>query len=421
MKKKKNKRKLKKSFVIIFSVLLVLVLALISFFVIKSLNGKKDPIKLTVNGDEEVFVNVSEVYVDTGATATFDDEDISDKIEVENNVDTRYLGEYKVTYKVNYNNYKKEIERTVHVIDTVKPDIQLNGVDEITIATGNTYNDLGALVLDNVDGNITDKLVVDSSNVDMETPGTYKVIYTAKDSSDNEAQKERIINVVPKGPDNQRVPVLNYHFFYESKDENCNESICENMDKFREQLQYLNDNGFHTLTIKEFRDWMYGEYNIPEKSILITIDDGGKGTGVNNGNHLIPALEEYKIHATIFIIAGWWSPWEFASPYLDVQSHTYLLHYEAKCGHRSKVNCVSYDELLNDLNKSIEIVNDTTSFCFPFYESTDMSIKAVQEAGFDIAFVGGSRKASRNDNKYLIPRYPIQDYMTLENFKQIVN
>ena len=50
-----------------------------------------------------------------------------------------------------------------------------------------------------------------------------------------------------------------------------------------------------------------------------------------------------------------------------------------------------------------------------------MSIKAVQEAGFDIAFVGGSRKASRNDNKYLIPRYPIQDYMTLENFKQIVN
>lgn len=421
MKSKKKKRKLKKSFTIVFSIILVSVLILLSFFVFKLLSNKKDPIELTINGDSEVFIGVTETYVDMGATATYEGEDISDKVVIESNVETSLLGEYKVTYTVEYQNHKKEIERTVHVIDNVKPVIDLNGTDEITIATGNTYNDLGALVLDNVDGNISDKLVVDSSNVDMDTPGIYKVIYTVKDSSDNEAQVERTINVVPAGPDNQKVPVLNYHFFYETYDEGCHEGICEDMNKFREQLQYLNDNGFHTLTIKEFRDWMYGEYNIPEKSILITVDDGGKGTGVNNGNHLIPALEEYKIHATIFIISGWWNPWEFASDYLDVQSHTYLLHYEAKCGYRSKVNCVSYDELLNDLKKSIEVVGDSTSFCFPFYESTDTSIKAVQEAGFDIAFVGGSRKASRSDNKYLIPRYPIQDYMTLENFKQIVN
>ena len=39
-----------------------------------------------------------------------------------------------------------------------------------------------------------------------------------------------------------------------------------------------------------------------KKSVLITIDDGALGTGIQNGNKLIPILEEYKMHATLFLI-----------------------------------------------------------------------------------------------------------------------
>ena len=156
-------------------------------------------------------------------------------------------------------------------------------------------------------------------------------------------------------------------------------------------------------------------------SILITVDDGAYGTSKINGNHLIPALEEYKMHATLFLITGWWDIENYRSDYLDIQSHTHDLHYEASCGHRSKVNCVSYDELLSDLKKSIDVVKDINSFCFPFYDYTDTSIKAVQEAGFKIAFVGGRRKATRDDDKYKVPRYPIYDSTSMDSFINMVS
>ena len=64
---------------------------------------------------------------------------------------------------------------------------------------------------------------------------------------------------------NQAIAVLNYHFFYDLKTEVCNELICEPVDKFREQLDYLKDNEFKVLTLTEFKDWMYGDIKLPKK------------------------------------------------------------------------------------------------------------------------------------------------------------
>lgn len=230
---------------------------------------------------------------------------------------------------------------------------------------------------------------------------------------------EEIKNPITAQQTNQRIPVLNYHFFYEG-DEYCNESICLEINKFREQLNYLRDNGFKTLTMEEFRAWIYGEIDLPEKSVLITIDDGAKGTGAHNGNRLIPLLEEYNMNATLFLISGWWDISNYQSPNLTVQSHTFDMHQYGSCG-RGQLICASKEEAIADLRKSLEIVKDDTSFCFPFYNYSDTAIEAVKEVGFKLAFIGGNRKASRSDDKYKIPRYPIYDSTTLSQFINIVN
>ena len=270
---------------------------------------------------------------------------------------------------------------------------------------------------------LTDSIEVTGS-VDNNKVGEYLVTYTVSDSSGNKSNIERKVKVLEKPivtNNNGKVAVLNYHFFYENESEGCNESICEKMSRFREQLQYLNDNGFKTLTMKEFVSWMYGEIDIPEKSVLITVDDGAHGTGMHNGNHLIPVLEEYNVHATLFLITGWWDIGNYSSPNLEVESHTHDLHIEENCGYRSKVNCVPYETLLMDLKKSIEITNSSLAFCFPFYEYTTSSINAVKEAGFKVAFTKGNRKASRSDDKYKIPRYIIYDSTSLQEFIKMVN
>lgn len=230
---------------------------------------------------------------------------------------------------------------------------------------------------------------------------------------------KKIVNTSKRSE--QSIPVLNYHFFYNaSGGEACNENICLDTAVFRKHLDYLKENGYKTLTMDEFTKWMYNEIELPEKSVLITVDDGAFGTGKHNGNHLIPMIEEYNMHATLFLISGWWSIENYRSKNLDVQSHTFDMHQAGSCG-KGQVVCATHDELLADLKKSLEIVDNNNSFCYPFYSYSDLAIQTVKEAGFKIAFAGGSRKAKRSDNKYIIPRYPIHKTTTMEQFIRMVS
>ena len=242
--------------------------------------------------------------------------------------------------------------------------------------------------------------------------------YTTTDNILKMANKEEVVEEKPQ-INNQGIAVLNYHFFYDAKTESCNESICLDTAIFREHLNYLKENNYKTLTMEEFKRWMYGEIELPEKSILITIDDGAFGTGKHNGNKLIPMLEEFQMNATLFLIAGWWDIKNYSSPYLTIQSHTFDMHQYGSCG-KGQINCATLEEAKTDLQKSLDIIGNSDSFCFPFYAYSETSLQAVKEVGFKMSFVGGMRKATRNSNKYLIPRYPIYNDTTLEKFINIV-
>lgn len=414
----KNRKKI----IIISIISFILLLSLIvgGYFLYININGESKYLNIKLNGKKEIKINFGEEYKDEGAKASYKNKDITKDIKVKNNLDLKKIGSYTYTYEIKYKNQKKKIERNVKVVDEVSPELKLNGDSEVVVYIGNNYEEKGSTAIDNYDGDLTEKIETTGS-VDNNKIGEYTITYKVVDSSKNETVVERKIKVMEKPKVEQKIAVLNYHFFYETDEENENlcgkQSICLKMDRFRQQLKWLNDNGYKTLTMKEFVSWMYGEIDVPEKSVLITIDDGAYGTGAHNGNHLIPALEEYKIHATLFLITGWWDISNYQSPYLEVESHTNDLHTSGGCN----ATCVGYDRLVADLNKSIEITKSKEAFCFPFYDSSSEAIRAVRDVGFKVAFVGGNRKASRKDDKYRIPRYPIHDSTTLQQFKNMVN
>ena len=259
------------------------------------------------------------------------------------------------------------------------------------------------------------------ANSDLKRIDRYQIKnYTSVDDLLKMAQGEEVKQSSDDEVNNQSVAVLNYHFFYDSAYEVCGESICLSTAKFREHLQYLKENNYKTLTMEEFRKWMYGEIEIPSKSILITVDDGAAGTGKHNGNKLIPLLEEYQLNATLFLITGWWGIDNYESDYLDVQSHTHDMHQYGPCG-RGQINCYGYAAAKQDLENSLTVVKNTDSFCFPFYMYSSESLQAVKDVGFKLAFVGGNVKAKRTNDKWLIPRYPIMSDITLNQFIYKVN
>ena len=414
---KKNHSKIKMILLIVGIIILLPTIGVGAYFYKINKEGEAKYLKIKLNGNKEITLEYKEEYEDLGASAYYKDKDISKDIKVNNDINYDKIGSYEYVYEIAYKKQHKSIKRIINIVDTTKPEIKLNGNSEISLYIGDTYKEEKATALDNYDGDLTDKIII-SGDVDTSKEGEYIITYNVADTSNNESSLERKVNVVKKPVAPQKVAVLNYHFFYESwDDEPCHEVICEKMDTFRSQLQYLKDNNFKTLTMKEFVDWMYGRIEIPQKSVLITVDDGAYGTGKHNGNHLIPALEEYKMHATLFLITGWWGIENYQSPYLEVESHTHTLHVSGGCN----ATCIGYDGLMEDLKKSIEVTKSTTAFCFPFYSYSNEAIRAVKDSGFQVAFIGGNRKASRNDDKYKIPRYPIQDSTTLEQFKKMVN
>ncbi|HBV85089.1 MAG TPA: hypothetical protein DEF42_00100 [Desulfosporosinus sp.] len=92
-----------------------------------------------------------------------------------------------------------EVNAVIHLdpsVDTVKPVITLNGLPEITLQVGSTYIDAGATAEDNVDGDLTDELIV-TNPIDTAQVGTYTIRYNVIDAYGNQAEEVvRTVHIV---------------------------------------------------------------------------------------------------------------------------------------------------------------------------------------------------------------------------------
>ncbi|NRB80402.1 MAG: DUF5011 domain-containing protein, partial [Saccharospirillaceae bacterium] len=80
-----------------------------------------------------------------------------------------------------------QAQATITVADLSKPDLFLRGDSSITIELGALYTDEGVIALDNVDGDISQTVIIDN-NVDINSIGLYSVIYNVSDAAGNVAQ-----------------------------------------------------------------------------------------------------------------------------------------------------------------------------------------------------------------------------------------
>jgi len=79
--------------------------------------------------------------------------------------------------------------------DRIIPTLNLTGSYSMTLAQGDVFVDPGATAIDDVDGDLTAN-IVSTDNINSNIPGTYSVVYTVNDSSNNAAiPLTRIVNV----------------------------------------------------------------------------------------------------------------------------------------------------------------------------------------------------------------------------------
>jgi peptidoglycan/xylan/chitin deacetylase (PgdA/CDA1 family) len=91
------------------------------------------------------------------------------------------------------------------------------------------------------------------------------------------------------------VPVLLYHGF---DDTSSTGSVL--IDDFIAQMSALAQSGWHTVSIADFRDYLQGKKTLPEKSFLLTFDDGRKDSYYIAD----PVLEKTGFTAVMFVITA---------------------------------------------------------------------------------------------------------------------
>jgi hypothetical protein len=160
----------------------------------------KDLIPPTVilKGDNPMVVDVFTTFVDPGVTAT--DNYYPFVFPVVTGIPAmNALGNFTVTYTVTDGSGNTTIvTRTVSVVDTKAPEIELLGANPYVVARFATYVDPGVKLKDNYysDATLRANLTTDLSALDLTRPGLYYVKYNITDPSGNKAKTtQRLISV----------------------------------------------------------------------------------------------------------------------------------------------------------------------------------------------------------------------------------
>ena len=166
--------------------------------IVNNANDSTAPI-LRLNGNKEITMAVGTEYVDPGYTATDDyDGNISDKVSISGKVDNTKAGSYELTYIVSDTaGNASTLKRTIvykdlsdleislgSIVDDVAPQISLKGSNPYCMVKGSKYQEPGAIAIDNVDGDITDRIAL-TNKVSGNIVGTFRVTYKVEDSSGN--------------------------------------------------------------------------------------------------------------------------------------------------------------------------------------------------------------------------------------------
>ncbi len=154
-------------------------------------------LKIELIGKNETTIEVGEKDPKPEIKASSLGISLNSYIKSTGKVNEKKVGTYHIKYSVQVGLFRKEVSRTVHVVDTKKPELTLLGDSEILLYVGEAYSEPGAEATDAYDGNLNEKIQIES-NVDTNIAGDYTVTYSVKDSSGNENQITRSVHVKEK-------------------------------------------------------------------------------------------------------------------------------------------------------------------------------------------------------------------------------
>ena len=316
-----------------------------------------------------------------------------------------------------FNGVTKEVSSLPQ--EKITSTITLDGEGTIYLYKNEKYVEPGFSAKDSKNNDLTNNVKVEN-NVDITKSGEYEIQYSL---SDNTVKTRKVIvkeaSLLLNGEkSNKSLAVLMYHYFYdESKGETGKNANWMEISKFEEQLNYLKENNYYYPTWQEVADFADGKIDLPENSIVITMDDGHKSVY----NLAIPLLDKYNIPATAFIITKNFDTAnveKYKDSTINFESHTNNMHRAGgNIGHGGIFTALSIDESAEDLKTSIEkLGGNSEALAYPYGDCTERTKQAAEQAGFKVAFTTVNKKLKPGMDKFELPRVRMYKEITLNGF-----
>lgn len=238
---------------------------------------------------------------------------------------------------------------------------------------------------------------------------------------------------IPIFADEKLINVLCYHRFKERKSKAQNkkqkiDSYFVKIEQFEEQMKYLKENGYNVISMKEFIDYMYNKKDIPEKPVLITIDDGYKCIY----DYAYPVLKKYNFPATLYLYQAFVPGGKSALSISEIKELAQN-GFDVGCHSNThpvltKKNNLSDEEYIEFLEKEIiepkmyleKILGlSIETFAYPYGSYSKETNFFVKKAGYKLAFSVLPSYNTKEDDRYSLKRTMIYSSTTLDEFKDI--
>ncbi|MDO5491348.1 MAG: DUF5011 domain-containing protein [Bacillota bacterium] len=357
---------------------------------------------MVMAGKEKMTIGLNGVFKDSGVEARLSGRDVTGKVRVESDLDTGRPGEYTITYSEG--NFHSS--RTVTVLDHMSPELVLEGGD-VTMLLGEKYQEPGYRAKAEDGTDLTDRVKV--SRVRFDRAGRKTIRYTVTDDEGRSTQLSRRLTIRPNTQwGSPGLPICMFHYVYDENDPPADlhrrYGNYISAQALTEEMSWLNDEGYYYPTWKEVREYAEGKLILPEKSVVLTFDDGEKATL----KQLIPIVEKCRIPVTSFLITskkGEKKVKEYVSPDLIFQSHTHELHRAGGVpGHKGAFAVVTEEERRADLEKSIQVCGSRDAFAYPYGDYSESAEADLKEEGFLCAVTTMPGKVFPGDNPLRLNR-----------------
>ena len=217
------------------------------------------------------------------------------------------------------------------------------------------------------------------------------------------------------------------------RDESRHGRYVVSPDELEADLKYLSENGFTSLFASEVAQIAESGGKIPDKAVIITLDDGYE-TGLD---YVVPLLKKYNMKAVINIVGEYtdeysalaenekslsyaYLTWDEInelsdSGVVEIGNHTYYMHGNDYTRYGCSINygedSSSYhDALVKDigtLQEKIEQITGTrpVTFAYPYGIISEGSMSAIEETGIKVFLTCNEKPSDISGTPVVINRY----------------